>query len=377
MKKIVLLILSISLAFGLIACTEEPETTNWVVLPDLVGQTEDEIKASLDTLGVTYEIVYHDEQVRVYELEFIMYINYSVGDIVSDEDVIEVLIYPEYVPNTIITLPNFTQYREDDVIKVMIEQNIIYYTDYVITHDESLHGMFIGYVGGYEAGDEFDNISAIGIQIYKYQVEVTGEYFQPVDLEYDGPLLDITLIGEEYMDPRGGAFDVTLLSCTDGDTARFTYPSDIYDAITSGAKSVRFLNMDTEETFHGGEEEWGKPASVYTCEMLSSADSIVLQTDPGDGLTDTHGRLLAWIWVQMPGDSGYQLLNYMIVRQGLARVQYEFGAGETLMSGEHTLNEWMHIAEELAQDESLGQWGPLLDYYWNYEDDEPYYERWN
>jgi hypothetical protein len=60
-----------------------------------------------------------------------------------------------------------------------------------------------------------------------------------------------------------------------------------------------------------------------------------------------------------------------------AQVKYEFGAGEDLTYGSMTYNEWMHAAEDYAIEQELGQWGDLLDYYWNYDLDEPYYERWH
>ena len=97
----------------------------------------------------------------------------------------------------------------------------------------------------------------------------------------------------------------------------------------------------------------------------------MLQTDPGDNLLGTYGRLLAWIWVKLPGEDEFFLLNYMVVKQGLARVMYEFGAGETISYGDYTYNEWMHIAEDYAIDNDLGQWSDLLDPYWDYENDSP------
>jgi endonuclease YncB( thermonuclease family) len=372
-----ILILMMVFMTTLAACTPDEETTKYIVLPDLNGQTEADIIALFDDLGLALDIEYHDTQSKTYELQFIMYPDHNIGDIVPSTETIRVLIYPTYVSDTMIELPQLTGLREDDIRSMLLGTGIVYYMNYVTTEDESLHGLFAGYVDGHQAGDQYDNISAIGILIHRYGEELTDEYFQVLDLVYDGPYLDPSVIGTEYMSPRGGAFEVTLLSCTDGDTSRFVYPTDIYDAIRSSAKSTRFLNMDTEETYRGGEEEWGKPASVYTCSLLESATSIVLQTDPGDGLLDTHGRLLAWIWVQLPDTNDYQLLNYMVVRQGLAQVKYEFGAGEDLSYGDYTYNEWMHNAEDLAIEEALGQWSNLRDYYWNYDEDQPYYDRWD
>ena len=112
-----------------------------------------------------------------------------------------------------------------------------------------------------------------------------------------------------------------------------------------------------------------QPGSNYTCDLLTSAESIILQTDPNDDLIDNedYRRLLAWIWVKLPGEEEYFLLNYMVVAQGLAQVKYEFGSGETIMYGDYTYNEWMHIGEDSAIENEYGQWGTLLDPYWIYD----------
>jgi hypothetical protein len=60
----------------------------------------------------------------------------------------------------------------------------------------------------------------------------------------------------------------------------------------------------------------------------------------------------------------------------LAQVKYEFGAGLDLTYGNYTYNEWMHIAEDYAKLNELGQWSELLDYYWDYQNDQPDYTRW-
>ena len=134
--------------------------------------------------------------------------------------------------------------------------------------------------------------------------------------------------------------------------------------------------MDTEETYTNNEEEWGKPASVYTCALLTSAVSIVIQTDPGDELLGNYDRLLSWIWVMLPGEDEYHLLNYMVVKQGLAQVKFEWGAGETIGDELYTYNQWMHIAEDYAIANNMGQWGSLLDYYWDYNNEGPDWDRW-
>jgi hypothetical protein len=67
----------------------------------------------------------------------------------------------------------------------------------------------------------------------------------------------------------------------------------------------------------------------------------------------------------------------MVVQQGLAQVKYEFGAGETVFYDDVSYNEWMHIAEDEAILNNRGQWGSLLDFYWDYEHDQPDFSKWN
>ena len=272
---------------------------------------------------------------------------------------------------TCITLPDLDGYTKEELETELLGLNINFtYTFYNGGNPET-GDIFVKYIG-YEVGDVIAIEDSIVVEIYPAVID----YFEVIDMDYDGPYLDEVFRTINYLVPRGGYFEVTLKSCTDGDTAQFHYPNDVYEAIESNAKSARFLNMDTEETYNGGEEEWGKPASVYTCSLLQNAESIVIQTDPDDALLGTYGRLLSWIWIQLPNEEEYFLLNYMVVKQGLAQVKYEFGAGETISYEGITYNEWMHIAEDYAIENSLAQWGNGIDYYWNYEDNEPFYSRW-
>ncbi|MGS0972706.1 MAG: thermonuclease family protein [Candidatus Izemoplasmataceae bacterium] len=275
-----------------------------------------------------------------------------------------------------VILPDLEGYHKDEIEEVFedlgVEIYFVYNKATVIEESE----MFIGYGQFYLAGDQFNVTQELPIIIYDEYIDLSAYFFYD-EIDYDGPYLDIELYnGIDPIDPRGGYFSVENPVCTDGDTAVFDYPNDIYQLITSGAKSTRFLNMDTPETYPDGEEEWGKPASLYTCLLLNDAEDIILQTDPGDNLTGNYGRLLAWVWVKLDGEDQYFLLNYMVVRQGLGEVAYEYGAGETISYGAYTYNEWMHLAEDRARADEYGQWGNLLDYYWDYEDDSPN-ENWN
>jgi endonuclease YncB( thermonuclease family) len=220
--------------------------------------------------------------------------------------------------------------------------------------------------------------------------------FEPVNLDYDGPRLDDAYFDralfeetEEGLIGTAGAFHVDHLGeyyfeghpigCIDGDTSVFGYPDLIDALVTNSTPSTRYLNVDTPETFSGGEEEWGQPASKFTCNELSQAQSVVLQTDPGDFLTGDHDRLLAWVWILPENEERYELLNYNIVRQGLGEVAFEFGAGETneTMYEGLTYNEWMHQGEAMAIDEQRAMHSETLkDPYWHYATDSPNWNKW-
>ena len=269
--------------------------------------------------------------------------------------------------DTHVILPDITGLTrtEIEVVFTDLDIEVIFYDYGEATEDNEF--MFVEYGQFYVVGDEFEIGNYLPVITYPEYSDI-GPYFEILDLLYDGPHLDESFGLIDPVEPRGGYFEVTLINCIDGDTAKFNYPQYIYDAIPGFSNNTRFLNMDTEETY-GNPEEWGKPGSNYTCELLTSAESIVLQTDPNDDLIDNddYKRLLAWIWVKLPGEEEYFLLNYMVVIQGLAQVKYEFGSGETISNGAFTYNEWMHIAEDYAIENNLGQWGNLLDPYWNYE----------
>ncbi len=206
----------------------------------------------------------------------------------------------------------------------------------------------------------------------------TSAYFYPVDIAYDGLRIDPQYLDDdlaynliqgtywgtggtflvEYDPPNGKGY------CGDGDTTGFAFPADIANKIESTPKRVRYFNLDTPET-SGTPEKWGLLAKDYTCSMLSAAEEVYIQTDPGDKLLDRYGRLLGWVWIKRPGDASLQLLNYWIVRQGLAEVKYLFGAGETQATvyQNDTYTEWMFLAEARAEANRYGMHSSLLDPY--------------
>lgn len=102
----------------------------------------------------------------------------------------------------------------------------------------------------------------------------------------DALALDFSYEDSDFI--ADGVGEVSLVSCVDGDTAFFTEGN--------GSFSVRFLGIDTPEST-ASFEPWGKAASVFTCEKLTNATTIVLRADPTEGRLDNYGtRYLSWVW---------------------------------------------------------------------------------
>lgn len=109
--------------------------------------------------------------------------------------------------------------------------------------------------------------------------------------------------------------EVTVKSFIDGDTTHFIVPMNI---VPDGVLKARYLAINTPEST-GKIEEYGKKASEFTKEKLSSASSIIIESDDGTwNLDSTGGRYLVWVWYRTDGNSQYRNLNIEILQNGLA-----------------------------------------------------------
>lgn len=126
---------------------------------------------------------------------------------------------------------------------------------------------------------------------------------------------------------------VTLVKCVDGDTAIFL--------IKNQQQSTRFLAIDTPESYKRI-MFYGKEASLYTCDRLSNAKTIELESDNNSFLYDKYNRYLAWVFVDD------RLLQFDLVRYGYAKVAYLFG--------NYKYTDDLKKALILAKREKLGIW---------------------
>ncbi len=108
---------------------------------------------------------------------------------------------------------------------------------------------------------------------------------------------------------------VTVHTFVDGDTTHFNVPESL---VEGGVLKARYLAVNTPEST-GKIEEYGKAASRFTREKLSSASSILIETDgPALERDSTGGRYLVWVWYRLDEGEPYRNLNIELLQNGLA-----------------------------------------------------------
>lgn len=130
--------------------------------------------------------------------------------------------------------------------------------------------------------------------------------------KYDGPKINKRNFKKKFCVnflPNNGFIKAKFKSIVDGDTAFFD--------VNGVNECVRFMVIDTP-AYVTNVEPFGEEAKDYVNTLLTNAKEIYLESDKANNLRDDtlSQRLLAWIWVDG------KLLNYMVVRQGLATNKY-------------------------------------------------------
>jgi len=204
-------------------------------------------------------------------------------------------------------------------------------------------------------------------------IEIIGEHPILFDAT-EGP--SFQLIPREFDSPLGGMNLVTLVAVTDGDTAEFS-PGFIF------GDRVRFLGVDAPETrtiigynpdsspIYGPAEPWAIEAKNYVAIILQNAQQIYIQSDPKMGYTETYGRHLGLVWVDLGAEgisidilsstgvimrtehlSGWILLNYYLVLNGFSYNYY--GSSSELIFDNRYIYRWFQDAEKFARENGLG-----------------------
>ncbi len=117
--------------------------------------------------------------------------------------------------------------------------------------------------------------------------------------------------------------EVTVLRYVDGDTTHFALKDGFTpkEWIEDEYLKARYNSVDTPEST-GKVEKWGKTAAYYTRDALSSATSIIIQSDTNKWNKDSTGeRYLVWVWYKTASDTDYHLLNLELIQNGLAKLK--------------------------------------------------------
>jgi micrococcal nuclease len=127
----------------------------------------------------------------------------------------------------------------------------------------------------------------------------------------------VDYVAETKLDMNGSSFKQEVQwgpnSHIDGDTSHFVVPKS-FDP--TGVVKARYLAIDTPEST-GQIEEWGKAASRFTKEKLSTAASIMIESDDSSWNFDGNGRYLVWVWYKPTADAEYRCLNIELLQNGL------------------------------------------------------------
>ena len=130
----------------------------------------------------------------------------------------------------------------------------------------------------------------------------------------------VDYVADVKLDKTSGRLytEAKVKTFVDGDTTHF----DVDKSVSStGVLKARYLAIDTPEST-GQIEPWGKKAAAYTKTALSSATSIILESDTSRWDLDSTGdRYLVWVWYKTADMADYRNLNLEILQQGLSKAK--------------------------------------------------------
>ncbi len=176
----------------------------------------------------------------------------------------------------------------------------------------------LGEKESYIGSKEFDAFQYIAYvpDVFKYLKNDDHEIKTLEDL-YEGPKLESRFLSMPYVDPDrptigfGGAVSVINSGIADGDTATFT----ARNGYPGGSMRYFYINTPEVDGSNVSAEPWGYVASKYNKEFLlkdASTKEILVQSIPGNALTEGYGRNLGLVWI-----NGH-LSQFLIVAEGLS-----------------------------------------------------------
>ncbi|RKQ33240.1 5'-nucleotidase C-terminal domain-containing protein [Oceanobacillus halophilus] len=193
------------------------------------------------------------------------------------------------------------------------------------------------------------DISQVESDLWYDVTAIVSQYndYQLIPTELD----DLQVSAEQSEPPSAeGLYETTVERITDGDTIRVGTP-------VFGETRVRFLNMDTAETYQAHNDDpsraeinenqkyYGDLATDYMNELLDPGDEIYLKI--GEEPTDDYGRILAEV-IRKEDDLN---INLEMVEQGYASTYF------LAPIDEEAYPQYQAAVKE-AKDAGLGIWNP-------------------
>lgn len=245
--------------------------------------------------------------------------------------------------STEVTLPDLSGLNREEITEILENLGLtvkFYFDNSIIYTSEDQYDQFVKYGQSLVAG----SVVAPGteVRVYTSPLHLTVNYLYNLDES-------LQLEPEDYSGKHfiaDGIGEVTVQQYVDGDTTWFSSSGE-------GSFSVRYLGIDTPEST-ALFEPWGKAASLYTKNVLSNAESIVLQAE-GER-QDGNGRYLAWVWYRTSADSKYLLLNLELVELAYSKNKVSVGS---LFTSVLTLADW---DASLTKRRVWGEIDPDFDY---------------
>lgn len=183
------------------------------------------------------------------------------------------------IPENSIKLPNLRNMSRSEMTEVLDQLDITYafrFSNKIINSEDELD-KFVSYGNNYKIGQYYPKDKSLFV--YTTVLPLNPHLYDEVEIDFEW-------IGKSFIED--GVGEVELVSATDGDTAKFR------DVITGEVFSLRFLGIDTPETY-AGEDPWGLAASAFTKKRLSEAKTIVLEAE--GARKENYGRYLGFVWV--------------------------------------------------------------------------------
>ena len=226
----------------------------------------------------------------------------SVTLLVSCAEKEDPKVDPEYTWSEYVSIADKTEYY-DGTAKVLGFQTI-----------KSLPQGYKVVADGANSGTE------IGDYVIKYNVVKTEDSSVVYTIQATLHIIELKYVdyaGQVKLSSSSGRVQqaVTVKTFVDGDTTHFNVPDSV---VEGGVLKARYIAINTPEST-GKIEPYGKAASNFTKSKLSSATSIVVESDTNEWNADsTGGRYLVWVWYKSEGSDEYRNLNIEILQEGLA-----------------------------------------------------------